>query len=260
MDDPVESALISQSIDEAVEALLLGGVIAAPTDTLYGVMANALNEDAVARVFATKGRVDASPLPIFVSRVCELYNYGRDIPDIALRLAERFWPGKLTIVVRRSEQIPSLVSGGLGDRRCQDSQSPGPQGHRRASRRSGDRNQCEPQRCAASDLRLGRGAGSGKGVGPRVRRRSTRAVTAVYGCRRHSPAAQSAARGGGLAGEPGTSGRRHHGRVESFRALRLSSDGARTSGRGAAVRPYSTVTYWTTPLVSMNTAGWWTRS
>jgi L-threonylcarbamoyladenylate synthase len=106
--------LISQSIDEAVEALLLGGVIAAPTDTLYGVMANALNEDAVARVFATKGRVDASPLPIFVSRVCELYNYGRDIPDIALRLAERFWPGKLTIVVRRSEQIPSLVSGGLG--------------------------------------------------------------------------------------------------------------------------------------------------
>ena len=114
MDDPVESALISQSIDEAVEALLLGGVIAAPTDTLYGVMANALNEDAVARVFATKGRVDASPLPIFVSRVCELYNYGRDIPDIALRLAERFWPGKLTIVVRRSEQIPSLVSGGLG--------------------------------------------------------------------------------------------------------------------------------------------------
>ena len=106
--------MISQSIDEAVEALLLGGVIAAPTDTLYGVMANALNEDAVARVFATKGRVDASPLPIFVSRVCELYNYGRDIPDIALRLAERFWPGKLTIVVRRSEQIPSLVSGGLG--------------------------------------------------------------------------------------------------------------------------------------------------
>ena len=59
------------------------------------------------------GGEERSPLPIFVSDSGDLYKYGRDVPDAAVRLAETFWPGKLTIVVGKSDLIPSVVSGGL---------------------------------------------------------------------------------------------------------------------------------------------------
>lgn len=107
------SDILSTSISRAVQILQNGGVIALPTDTLYGISANALDEKAVAKVFDVKGREERSPLPIFVSDSGDLYKYGRDIPDAALRLAEAFWPGKLTIVVGKSAQIPPVVSGGL---------------------------------------------------------------------------------------------------------------------------------------------------
>ena len=105
--------ILSTSISRAVEILGNGGVIALPTDTLYGISANALDDDAAAKVFMVKGREERSPLPIFVSDPGDLYKYGRDIPDAAVRLAEIFWPGKLTIVVRKSDLVPDVVSGGL---------------------------------------------------------------------------------------------------------------------------------------------------
>ncbi len=104
---------LSISITRAVQILRDGGVIALPTDTLYGISANALDPDAAAKVFGVKDRGERSPLPIFVSDPGNLYKYGRDIPDVALRLAEVFWPGKLTIVVSKSDLIPDVVSGGL---------------------------------------------------------------------------------------------------------------------------------------------------
>lgn len=110
MPDP---SILSTSISRAVEILKSGGVIALPTDTLYGISANALDPDAAAKVFGVKDRGERSPLPIFISDTSEIFHYGRDVPDAALRLAEVFWPGKLTIVVSKSELVPSVVSGGF---------------------------------------------------------------------------------------------------------------------------------------------------
>ena len=107
------TTILSASISRAVEILSGGGVIALPTDTLYGISANALDDDVASKVFRVKGREERSPLPIFVSDSGDLYKYGRDVPDVAVRLAEAFWPGKLTIVVGKSDQIPDVVSGGL---------------------------------------------------------------------------------------------------------------------------------------------------
>ncbi len=110
MQDP---DILSTSIYRAVEILRWGGVIALPTDTLYGISANALDATAAAKVFGVKGREEFSPLPVFVSDLNDLFRYGRDVPDSAVRLAEEFWPGKLTIVVKKSGLIPEVVSGGL---------------------------------------------------------------------------------------------------------------------------------------------------
>ena len=106
------SSILSTSTSRAVEILASGGVIALPTDTLYGISANALDPDAASKVFTVKGREEFSPLPIFISDASDIFHYGRDVPDAAVRLAELFWPGKLTIVVRKTEHIPSVVSGG----------------------------------------------------------------------------------------------------------------------------------------------------
>ena len=75
--------------------------------------ANALDEDAVGKVFNLKGREDTSPIPVLVGEVDDLYNFGREVPDEAIALARAFWPGQLTIVVTKSDVIPSVVSGGL---------------------------------------------------------------------------------------------------------------------------------------------------
>lgn len=107
------SGALSKSVNRAVEILRRGGVVAAPTDTLYGILANALDERAARKVFAVKMRGAGSPLPIFVSEVADLDKYGRDIPEVAYALAAAFWPGKLTIVVPKSDLISEAVSGGL---------------------------------------------------------------------------------------------------------------------------------------------------
>ena len=109
----MNGGVLSKSVNRAVKVLRNGGAVAAPTDTLYGILANALDERAVRKVFAAKMREAGSPLPIFVSDADDLAKYGRDIPEIAYALAAAFWPGKLTIVVPKSDRIPEVVSGGL---------------------------------------------------------------------------------------------------------------------------------------------------
>ena len=105
--------MLSTSLDQAVAVLRRGGVIGIPTDTVYGIAANALDEDAVDRVFRLKGREDTSPIPVLIGEVSDLFRYGMNITDEAVALAEAFWPGQLTIVVYKSDLIPSVVSGGL---------------------------------------------------------------------------------------------------------------------------------------------------
>lgn len=98
----------------AVETLSGGGVIVFPTDTVYGVGCLIDNDDAVRRVYALKNRPAAESLPVLLADVAQLDQYASDVPAVARRLAGRFWPGALTLVVRRSERVPSLVAGGGG--------------------------------------------------------------------------------------------------------------------------------------------------
>ena len=104
---------ISDSLERAIEIVRGGGVIAVPTDTVYGVAANALDADAVRRVFALKGRADTSPSPLLVADADDLFRYAVEVSDDAAALARAFWPGGLTIVARRAERVPAIVTGGL---------------------------------------------------------------------------------------------------------------------------------------------------
>ena len=99
-------------IDEAVEVLENGGVAAIPTDTVYGLAAHGLDPAAVARVFEAKGRPAGMALPLLLSGTHDLSRCCMDVPGSALRLAGAFWPGSLTLVLRRAGAVPDAVTSG----------------------------------------------------------------------------------------------------------------------------------------------------
>ena len=98
---------------EAAEILRRGGLLGIPTETVYGLGANGLNPDAVGRIFAAKGRPQDNPLILHIPSADWLERYCGDIPDTAYALAERFWPGPLTMVLRRRDNVPDQVTAGL---------------------------------------------------------------------------------------------------------------------------------------------------
>jgi L-threonylcarbamoyladenylate synthase len=98
-------------IDEAVRILKGGGLVAFPTETVYGLGADARNERAVRRIFAVKGRPAAHPLIVHLSDRADPAAWG-EVTDRARQLAKAFWPGPLTILVRRRD-VPDVVTGGL---------------------------------------------------------------------------------------------------------------------------------------------------
>ncbi len=99
----------------SVAASLLrgGGVVAFPTETVYGLGADAANGQAVRRIFVIKGRPADHPLIVHLADAGMIDRWARDIPADAFRLADRFWPGPLTIILRRSATVSDLVTGGL---------------------------------------------------------------------------------------------------------------------------------------------------
>jgi L-threonylcarbamoyladenylate synthase len=101
------------AIDRAVAVLRSGGLVAFPTETVYGLGADAENIDAVARVFAVKGRPPTHPLILHIASADVLHEWVAEVPDAARILAARFWPGPLTVVLRRSPRVPLAVTGGL---------------------------------------------------------------------------------------------------------------------------------------------------
>lgn len=100
-------------IYEAAKLLRSGAVIGFPTETVYGLGADALNPQAVNRIFEAKGRPADNPLIVHISELDELPPLARDVPQAALELAKAFWPGPLTIIVTRSKLIPDVVTAGL---------------------------------------------------------------------------------------------------------------------------------------------------
>jgi L-threonylcarbamoyladenylate synthase len=101
-----------EAVRRAAEVLRGGGLVAFPTETVYGLGANALDATAVARIFEAKGRPANNPVIVHVSDTEAAQALVTDWPESAQKLAERFWPGPLTIVLPKTADIPDIVTGG----------------------------------------------------------------------------------------------------------------------------------------------------
>jgi L-threonylcarbamoyladenylate synthase len=110
--DVCQPEALAPALARAAEVLRAGGLVAFPTETVYGLGANALDADAVARIFAAKGRPANNPLIVHVAEVSDVLWVASDWPDEAARLAERFWPGPLTLVLPRRPKVPDVVTAG----------------------------------------------------------------------------------------------------------------------------------------------------
>lgn len=100
-------------IRTAAEILKSGGLVAIPTETVYGLAADAFNGEAVKNIFRAKGRPQDNPLIVHISDFEQIYTIAREVPDTAKALAEKFWPGPLTIILPKRAEIPAETSGGL---------------------------------------------------------------------------------------------------------------------------------------------------
>lgn len=105
------SPALDALVDRAVAILRDGGVVAYPTDTLYGLGAHALTEHAVERVFRIKGRPADQPIPLLLAEASDANQVAEDIPLVAWELARRFWPGGLTLVLAAVSTVPRQVTG-----------------------------------------------------------------------------------------------------------------------------------------------------
>jgi L-threonylcarbamoyladenylate synthase len=99
-------------IDTAVQALRDGELVAFPTETVYGLGANAQNPAAVAKIFAAKGRPPSHPVIVHLDSPRFLHRWVREVPELATRLAEAFWPGALTMVMPRAANVHDVITGG----------------------------------------------------------------------------------------------------------------------------------------------------
>ena len=103
----------NQAIAEAAAILRRGGLVGIPTETVYGLGADGLNEDAVRRIFEAKGRPQDNPLILHVASAGWLERYCKDVPQAAYDLAKHFWPGPLTMILPRRDCVPLRTTGGL---------------------------------------------------------------------------------------------------------------------------------------------------
>lgn len=106
-------ATSSLDIEVAKDILRRGGLVAVPTETVYGLAANAMNPVAVMGIFAAKGRPSDHPLIVHISGPEKLVDWAIEIPPLAYQLAARFWPGPLTLLFRKGPHVPSEVTAGL---------------------------------------------------------------------------------------------------------------------------------------------------
>ena len=116
------SYLSAAKLDAAAGILRRGGLLGIPTETVYGLGANGLDKQAVKSIFAAKGRPQDNPLILHIASADWLERYCRDIPPSAYELARRFWPGPLTMVLKRKPIVPDVVTAGLDTvgMRCPD--------------------------------------------------------------------------------------------------------------------------------------------
>lgn len=113
MDTLLLSGNHKNDIERAGEILRAGGLVAIPTETVYGLAGNALDPRAVRRIYEAKGRPSDNPLIVHICDISQLAPLVREVPESAKKLAEAFWPGPLTMILKKSELIPPETSGGL---------------------------------------------------------------------------------------------------------------------------------------------------
>lgn len=99
-------------IDKAAEILRQGGLVAFPTETVYGLGADASNETAVRAIFRVKGRPETHPLIVHLQGVDQLRNWATSIPKAAMDLGKKFWPGPLTLILKKAYKVSKAVTGG----------------------------------------------------------------------------------------------------------------------------------------------------
>lgn len=107
------SQINESSLQEAAKIIRQGGLVGFPTETVYGLGANALDETASAKIYSAKGRPSDNPLIAHISCIEELEPLVSEIPDQAILLASKYWPGPLTIIFPKSEKVPYGTTGGL---------------------------------------------------------------------------------------------------------------------------------------------------
>ena len=107
------SAPEPEIIDSAAAVLRSGGLVAFPTETVYGLGGNALDTEAISRIFAAKGRPSYNPLIVHVADTAAASELALDWPDQAVQLADEFWPGPLTLVVHKKPIVPHSVTAGM---------------------------------------------------------------------------------------------------------------------------------------------------
>lgn len=106
------TAVTPQSIQQAADLLRQGKLVAVPTETVYGLGADAANPDAVGKIFAAKGRPADHPLIVHLAYANQMHDWAEDVPEAAMRLAAAFWPGPLTIILKKKASVPMAVTGG----------------------------------------------------------------------------------------------------------------------------------------------------
>ena len=108
-----ENDIDERLIREAGEILRGGGLVAFPTETVYGLGGDALNPCSSRKIYEAKGRPSDNPLIVHIADMDDLDAIVREVPESAVRLAERFWPGPLTMILNKSPQVPYATTGGL---------------------------------------------------------------------------------------------------------------------------------------------------
>lgn len=112
----METLLLSKDVNDlkiAAKILKKGGLVAIPTETVYGLAANAFNKQAVRNIFIAKGRDQDNPLILHVDDIKKVKKLVKKIPDKAMKLAKAYWPGPLTIIMKKSKKVNDIVTCGL---------------------------------------------------------------------------------------------------------------------------------------------------
>ncbi len=115
-EDNMETKILTgtqQDIGEAVAIIQRGGLVAFPTETVYGLGADAFNEEAVQKVFQAKGRPGDNPLIVHISRPSEIGQVTSRLSPDLVALIDQFWPGPLTLIVKKKKEVPLITTGGL---------------------------------------------------------------------------------------------------------------------------------------------------